>query len=64
MTASSLHLPEVAPDEGLEVPYDGVEADPEAPERLADSASLHQKEARLIRKVVYKPTKWWKPRYR
>ena len=63
MTAASLHLPEVAPVEGLEVPYDGVEVDPEAPERVADSASLDQKEARPVRKVVQEPKKWWSARY-
>ena len=63
MATASLNLPELAPAEGLEVRYVGVEADPEAPERLVNSASLHRKEARSVRKVVQKPTAWWNPRY-
>ena len=58
MTTDSLNLPEVVPVEGLEVPYDGVEADPEGPERLSRSASIHQKELKSARKAVQKLTGW------
>ena len=63
MAALSLHLPEVAPSSGLEVPYNGVEGDPEGPERLLESISLFEKEARPIRKVFQVHSTRWSRRY-
>ena len=64
MVATSLHLPEVAPVEGLEVPYYGVETDPEGPESLPDSTSVHEKESRPAREVVQRPKRWLSARHR
>ena len=61
MAASSLHLPEVVPERGLEVPFGGIEADPEGPEQ---AASTLEKEARKPRWTVQRETKWRDFRYR
>ena len=61
MAASSLHLPEVVPPRGLEVPFDGIEADPEGPEQ---AASFLEKEAREPRRTIRNENEGWGSRYR
>ena len=57
---SSTHAPEVAPYPGLEVPYDGVQLDQEDPERLPDSRSISQKEARPPLNLTHRQDRTWR----
>ena len=56
---SSTHAPEVAPCPGLEVPYDGVQLDQDDLERLADSRSISQKEARPPLNLTHRKDRTW-----
>ena len=64
MAASFLDYPEVVPDRGLQVPFDGIEAEQEGPERLAEKASVYEKKARLSYESVQINPARWLARYR
>ena len=62
--SSSVHAPEVAPVQGIEVPFDGIEPERDDPHHLPDSSSTIEKEAELRRRLdlVVSPT--WLSRHR
>ena len=43
---SSIHAPEAAAFQGLEIPFEGIEHDQDLLQHVPDSWSIHQKEAR------------------
>ena len=63
---SSVHAPELAPPQGLEVPFDGIEPDRDDPIHLPDSRSTTEKEARApvnrTVKISRMPRSRWIPR--